>query len=119
MSVKNIVKIVVAALGGVLAIIAGFLLGGMVHKRPGKGRVGQVDDVHGGAISQANDTAQQLEGQLDDSQGLLGEITDGVEGSAILADSIADTNQDSLSGIRRIKDILAKARHRNSANSGG
>jgi len=116
MSVKNIVKIIVAALGGVLAVIAGFLLGGMVHKRPGKRGIGRVDTVHGGAISQANDTAQQLAGQLDDSQGLLGEITDGIEGSAILQESIADTNQNSLNGIRRIKNILAKARHRDDSN---
>ena len=108
---------ILAAIGVALGVILGFFLGGMVHRGPGKGRAGSVGDVHGGAAGEADDAAQQLEGELGGITAISDNIEESGETSIIHAESIADTNQDSLTGIRRIKDILAKAKRRDDIDS--
>ncbi len=108
---------VLAVVGAALGVILGFFLGGMVYRGPGKGRSGSVGDVHGGAADHAGDAAQRLEGELGGIAAIGDNIEESGEASLIHADSIADTNSDALTGIRRIKDILAKAKRRD--DSGG
>ncbi len=108
---------VLAVVGAALGVVLGFFLGGMVHRRPGKGRAGSVGDVHGGAADHAGDAAQRLEGELGGITDIGDGLADAIDAGTIHADAIADTNRDALTGIRRIKDILAKAKRRD--DSGG